>query len=260
MKDFKLRLKNMSKKKEHKNNTKIYTYDDSFQQLLSEIKKFKSTHFPKESNKIIKMTYFTRYLKYSKNTISNSKIDLIWSNNYFEDGFIEELEKFDVIDELLPKIMEILCGNFSSSKKIKKMRKYLPEQNLNSELYLKRKQCSFYSTKLYKTNKKILFCICLQKSCDEFAEAGIYFVTITDEPNIELKGSEYIKNNILNDEKFPSIEFDKCAFYINKEILFSKEVKDSLSNNIIVSYPVKKIPLEKIIIFKRELINKKIKD
>ena len=105
--------------------------------------------------------------------------------------------------------------DFTNSKKIHKMLKYLKDYENKSNIYLKQKLCSFYSIQLYNSNKKILFCNCLQNDENvkyKTASAFIYFISITEENNFENYALDFINKYIFaDDEKYPYVEFDKSG-------------------------------------------------
>ena len=88
--------------------------------------------------------------------------------------------------------------------------------------------------------------------------AFIYFISITEEYNIEKYALDFINKYIFeDDEKFPYVEFDKSGYFMSKDLLFSDKKKDNI-NNIEVFFPLKNLSIEKKTIFKTEIINKKI--
>ena len=261
-KQIKEKVKNKAKDKDknkEKNEEIIYNFDECYEKLYYEIKNIKSKFFKKDSNKILKTIYFTKYIESINYSLENSKIILLWMKNYFLKQFLAELELYTEYEEPIKKIIEVLCGNFSNSKKIQKFLKYLKDYENESNIYLKQKLCSFYSIQLSNNNKKILFCISLVKdenTKNKTASSHIYFVSITEEWNFEKYALDFINNYILlDDEKFPYVEFDKSGYFMTKELLFSDT---KIYNNIEVCFPLKNISLEKKTIFKTEIINKKL--
>ena len=254
----KLKNKGIDKNIESKNPDNCYNFDDCYEKLIFEIKNFKAKNFKKDSKKIFKLLYFTKYIESIEYSLSNSKISFLWKNNTFMTNFLTELELYEDFNEPIIKIVEVLCGNFSNSKKIQKMLKYLKDYENESNIYLKQKLCSFYSIQLSKNNKKILFCICLQKDENikvNTASSHIYFVSVTEERNFDKIGLDFINKYILKDDKnFPYIEFDKSGYFMTKELLF-KDRKNY--NNVEVCFPLQNLSLEKRTIFKTEIINNK---
>ena len=110
-------------------------------------------------------------------------------------------------------------------------------------------------------NKKILFCILLQNdenTKNKTDSAFIYFISITEEYNIEKYALDFINKYIFEDnEKFPYVESDKSGYFMGKDLFFSDKKKDNI-NNIEVFFPLKNLSIEKRTIFKTEIINKKI--
>ena len=253
--------KNKTKVKCRNNNAiKIYNFDEYYDKLYNQIKDFKRKNLKKESNKILKTSYLTRYIKSLDYCLQNSKINFLWSQHTFLNQFLSELEFYPELEAPAKKIVEILCGNFSNSRKIKKMAKFLKDYENESNIYLNQKLCSFYSIQLpSNNNKKILFSICLQNdenSNPRTASAYIYFLSYTEEWNFEKKALDFINNYILkDDEKFPLVGFDKSGYFMTQELLFSEKKKES---DIEICFPLKNIKTEKRTIFKTEIINKKI--
>ena len=258
MKSIKIKEKKKNKAKENNLNT-IYHFNENYEKLNYEIQNFKSKNFKKDSNKVLKIKYFTKYLESLNYSLENSKITFLWNKHFFLNQFLSELEIYPKYEEPITKIIEVLCGNFSNSKKIQKMLKYLKDYENESNIYLKQKLCSFYSIQLFNSNKIILFCICLQNdnnSNPKTGSANIYFVSITEEWNFEKDALDFINKYIFSDdEKFPYIEFDKSGYFMSKELLFSDIKKD---NCIEVCFPLKNILTEKRTIFKMDIINGKM--
>ena len=242
------------------NNSIINNSELCYEKILYEMKNIKAAYFRKESNKTLKTSYFTKYIENSGYSLENKKISFIWSGNTFLKKFLSQLELYPDFEESIKKIIEILCGDFSSSKKIKKFLKYVNDYENESNIYLCQKLCSFYSIQLKNNNKKkILFCICLQKdenTIQNTASAYINFISLTEEWNFEDDANEFINKYILSDdEKYPFVEFDKSGFFMTKELLFN-EVKKV--NNKEICYPLKNLSINNKTIFNTALINKKI--
>ena len=175
-------------KEKDKKESSIYNFEENYEKLFYEIKNFKSKNFKKESNKVLKTIYFTKYLESLNYSFKDSKIRFLWDKHLFLNQFLSELEIFPEYEDPIKKIIEVLCGNFSNSKKIVKFLKHLKDYENEANIYLNQKLCSFYSIQLINNNKKILFCICLQKdenSRPKTASANIYFISLTEEWNFE---------------------------------------------------------------------------
>ena len=65
-----------------KDNT-LYNFNECYEKLLNEIKNFKAKNFKKESNKIMKTIYFTKYIESINYSLRNSKISFLWSDHTF---------------------------------------------------------------------------------------------------------------------------------------------------------------------------------
>ena len=245
------------KKEENTAKNDINLYEQYYERLLSEIQLYKNKYYKKESNKNFKTLYFSKFIESNGYTLNLSKINLIWLNHTFLSGFLKDLEEYPDYEQPIKNIIKILCGDFNKAQKIHKMQKYLRDYEKEINIYLKQKLASFYYIKLSKYNKHILFSICLQK--DNYTEkktasAYIYFISITQEWNFEDICLNFINNNILiDDNKFPYLEFDKTGFFMNKEILF-RNIKEDIKTQI--CYPLNDISFEKIKIFNTEYINK----
>jgi adenylate kinase family enzyme len=242
------------------NNNIINNCEQWYEKILNEMKNIKANYFRKESNKTLKTSYFTKYIENSGYSLENKKMPLIWSMNTFLKKFLSQLELYIEFEEPIKKIIEILCGDFSSAKKLKKFMNYLNDYENEPNIYLIQKLCSFYSIQLKNNNKKkILFCICLQKdenTVQNTASAFLYFISLTEEWNFEDDAHEFINKYVLSDdEKYPFVEFDKSGFFMTKELLFS-EVKKV--NNKEICYPLKNLSIDNKTIFNTALINKKI--
>ena len=256
-----MRKKDKQKNKSiDKENNNIYDFNKCYEKLFNEIKNFKAKNFRKESKKSFKTIYFTKYIESIDYSLINSNISFLWSNNIFLEKFLSELELYPDLIEPLEKIVEVLCGNFSNSKKIQKMQKYLKTYEYESNIYLKQKLCSFYSIKLLNNKKQILFCICLktdENSNSKTVSSFIYFLAITEEWNIEKESIDFIQNNILSDdENFPYMEFEKSGFFIAKDLLFNNKK----INDIEICFPIKSITVENNTIFKFDIIPDKKKE
>ena len=243
-----------------KDNNSSYNFNECYEKLLNEVKNFKAKNFKKESNKIIKTIYFTKYIESIDYSLGNSKISFLWSNHIFLEQFISELELYPEFEEPAIRITEILCGNFSNAIKKKKMLKYIIDFEYEPNIYLTQQLCSFYSIQLSKNNLRILFSICLKndENCNsKTASAYIYFISITEEQNLEKSGLTFIKDYILKySDDFPLIQFDKSGLFMSKELLANyRKDKDG---NLEIYFPVKHLSTENRTIFKTEIINKKI--
>ena len=80
-----------SKQKEKSNITSkdntLYIFNECYEKLLNEVKNFKAKNFKKESNKIMKTIYFTKYIGSINYSLRNSKISFLWSNRTFLEQF-----------------------------------------------------------------------------------------------------------------------------------------------------------------------------
>ena len=242
------------------NSNIINNTEQCYEKILNEMKNIRATYFRKESNKTLKTSYFTKYLEISEYSLENKKMPFIWPKNTFLKKFVSQLESNLDYEEPIKKIIEILCGDFSNTKKLKKFMNYLNDYEKDPNIYLCQKLCSFYSIQLKNANKKkILFCICLQKdenSVQNTASAFLYFISLTEEWNFEDDANEFINKFVLSDdEKYPFVQFDKSGFFMTKELLFS-EVKKI--NNKEICYPLKNLSIDNKTIFNTALINKKI--
>ena len=252
----------INKEKKHNNDNNIINISEQcYEKILKEMKNIKANYFKKESNKILKTSYFTKYIENSGYSLENKQMPFIWSRNTFLKKFLSQLELYLDFEEPIKKIIEILCGDFSSSKKIKKFLNYLNDYEKDPNIYLCQKLCSFYSIQLKNNNnkQKILFCICLQKdenTLENTACSSLYFISLTEEGNFEEAANEFIYKFILSDdEKYPFVEFDKSGFFMSNELLFSEQKK---VNNKEICYPLKNLPIDNKTIFNTALINKKI--
>ena len=241
-----------------KDNT-LYNFNECYEKLLNEIKNFKAKNFKKESNKIMKTIYFTKYIESINYSLRNSKISFLWSNHTFLEQFISELEPYPEYEEPAKRITEILCGNFSNAINKKKMLKYLIDYENESNIYLTQQLCSFYSIQL-SNNLRILFSICLKNDesyNSKTASAYIYFISITEEQNLEKRGLAFINDYVLKySDDFPLIQFDKSGFFMSQELLFNN--KKDKDGNVEICFPLKHLSTENRTIFKTEIINKKI--
>ena len=95
------------------------------------------------------------------------------------------------------------------------MLKYLIGYENESNIYLTQQLCSFYSIQL-SNNLRILFSICLKNDesyNSRAASAYIYFISITEEQNLEKRGLAFINDYVLKySDDFPLIQFDKVDF------------------------------------------------
>ena len=243
-----------------KDNT-LYSFNECYEKLINEVKNFKAKNFKKESNKILKIIYFTKYIESIDYSLRNSKISFLWSNHIFLKQFVYELESYPEFEEPVQRIIEVLCGNFSNSKKIKKLYKYLNDYDIENEsnIYLTQKLCSFYYIRLSNNNLRIFFCICLKidENCSKTASAYIYFISLSEEWNFEKRGLDFINNYISEDDNFPLIEFDKSGFFMSKELLFNDRKDKNKDGNAEICFPLKHLSTHNSSIFKTEIINKK---
>ena len=252
----------INKEKKHNNDNNIINISEQcYEKILKEMRNIKANYFKKESNKTLKTSYFTKYIENSGYSLENKQMPFIWSRNTFLKKFLSQLELYLDFEEPIKKIIEILCGDFSSSKKIKKFLNYLNDYEKDPNIYLCQKLSSFYSIQLNNNNnkQKILFCICLQKdenTLENTACSSLYFISLTEEGNFEEAANEFINKFVLSDdEKYPFVEFDKSGFFMSNELLFSEQKK---VNNKEICYPLKNLTIDNKTIFNTALINKKI--
>ena len=233
-------------------------YEQSYERLFFEIKNFKNKYYKKESSKQFKTLYFTKFIESNNYSLNLSNINLIWSNHIFEPEFLSDLNKYPDYEQPIQYILKLLCGDFSKSIKIHKMQKHLRDFEKKINIYIKQKLASFYSIKLSKDKKHILFSLCLQN--DEYsqnitASVYLYFISITEEWNFDNICLDFINNKILtNDDKYPFIEFDKTGLFMSKELIFQNTKNE---NCIKINFPLNNLSTEKSKIFKTEIINKK---
>jgi hypothetical protein len=189
----------------------------------------------------MKTTYFTKYIESLDYSLKNSKISFLWSNHTFLEQFISELESYPELEEPAIRITEILCGNFSNAIKKKKMFKYIIDFENEPNIYLTQQLCSFYSIQLSKNNLRILFSICLKndENCkSKTASSYIYFISVTEEQNLEKCGLSFIKDYILQyEDDFPLIQFDKSGLFMSKELL--SNIRINKDDNQEIYFPLK---------------------
>ena len=207
--------------KTNKKDNNSNLYEQSYERLFYELKNFKNKYYKKESNKSFKTLYFTKYVESLGCTLNLPNINFIWANHIFQSAFLSDLENYSDYEQPIQNILKILCGDFDKSVKIQKMQKYLRDYEKEVGIHIKQKLASFYSIKLSKDNKHILFSLCLQ--CDEYsqkktASVYLYFISITEEWNFDNICLDFINNIILDDdEKFPYVEFDKTGLSQNPD-------------------------------------------
>ena len=136
------------KKKQSKAKTK---YEENLETLLREVTHYKRTNFKKETRNGIKTKHFLKYFESCNNSFMNTPLDLVWCFNYLTEKFLEDISSIDY-EEIIPLIIQLLCGDFKNTNKKKKM------VDLRQE---NQKICSFYLLPLNpKSNQNILFSLC----------------------------------------------------------------------------------------------------
>ena len=121
------------------------------------------------------------------------------------------------------------------------MIKYIIDFEYEPNIYLTQQLCSFYSIQLSKNNLRILFSICLKKDENiklNTASSYIYFISLTEEQNLEKNGLTFIKDYILKyGDDFPLVQFDKSGLFMSKELLTNNR-KDK-DGNLEIYFPLK---------------------
>lgn len=69
-------------------------FEQCKERLLNEIQNFKKKYHKKESNKLFKTLYFSKYIESIGYTLNFSEINLIWSNHIFQPEFLKNLEEY----------------------------------------------------------------------------------------------------------------------------------------------------------------------
>ena len=229
----------------------IYNYNSCINILLGEIKKYyqnqeRKGKKRKKKDEPSQMTKFINYIQSINGTFSGSKAQFLWNKNKLSKNFITLLNDFS-FDDIIPKIIEILCGNFTKAEK-----KHISDKN--------KKPVIFYLIPLNNL-KYILFSICIRKDFNNksLGYEYIYFLSICEENQYKKNAEDFI-NKITKEEKnskFPEVPFDKIGLYSNHNMFFEKIKKDEITN-IEICFPVNKIELYHEIIFDKIVQNKNI--
>jgi len=220
-------------------------YEENLLLLEREVKNYKHDNFKKETRNIIKIKHFLKYFESCNNSFMNTPLNLVWPFNHLTQTFLEDISNFEY-DDIIPKILQLLMGDFNGSTKKKKL------ANLRNPI---QKICSFYFLPIKpKSNDNILFCLCLEG--EYCPSSSIYLLSISSNWNYEEIAEEFLEK-INNDKSFPLVEFDQNGLFLVDEILFSHKEKDELSGSIIC-YPLKRVNTYNNTVFKTTLIHKKM--
>ena len=176
----------------------IYNYNSCINLLLGEIKKYyqnqeRKSKKRKKKDEPSKMTKFINYIQSINGTFSGSKIQFLWNKNKLSKNFIASLNNYS-FDDIIPKVIEILCGNFTKAKK-----KYISDKN--------KKPVIFYLLPLNNLNN-ILFSICIRKDINNksLGYEYIYFLSICEENQNKKYFQNFIKllhkKKIINSLKY----------------------------------------------------------
>ena len=229
----------------------IYNFNNCLKVLIGEIRKYsqsKELKSKKKKKEESKMTQFVKYLCSLNRSFFQSKMKLLWPKNKFTKNFMNSLENFS-FDEIIPLIIEILCGNFSKAKKL-----FISDEN--------NRPIIFYLLPI-NDKKNILFSICIRIDYNNksFANEYIYFLAITEECEYKNYIEEF-QNKInleKNKNKYPEIKFDKIGLYSNHNMFFEKVVKDEITK-LDICFPVKKIELYHEIVFDKNNVSGGLKN
>ena len=218
----------------------IYEYNSCMQLLIGEVKILN-----KKLKKLSPMEKFINYMISINGTFIHSKMKLLWTKNKLTKFFLESIKDYD-FNDIVPLIIEILCGNFSKAKK-----KFISDKN--------NKPIIFYLIPFNK-NQNILFNICIRADLrnDSIAHEYIYFMTICEESEFKEYTEKFINKISLekNKNKFPEVPFDKIGLYSNYNMFFKKIEKDE-KEKLDICFPIENIILIKEIIFDKIIPNKK---
>ena len=218
-------------------------YKENLSILLREVTYYKHANFKKETRNIIKTKHFLKYFESCHNSFLYTPLEFVWCLNDLSKQFLEDISDLEY-EEIIPLIIQLLCGDFKNAVKKKKL------IDLNQD---KQKLCSFYLLPLNKTkNKNILFALCLKGA--KFVSSIIHFLSISTNLDFEEKALNFL-DEINKDKNYPIVDFDKNGIYLVDVILFSHKEKDTFSDTIIC-YPLKKLNLEDRKVFRIVYINK----
>ena len=228
------------KKKQSKQKSK---YEENLSILLREVTYYKHANFKKETKNIIKTKHFLKYFESCNNSFMNTPLDFVWCFNYLTEKFLEDISSLNY-EEIIPLIIQLLCGDFKNTKKKKKM------VDLKKE---NQKICSFYLLPLNpKSNQNILFSLCLKGK--QKISSEIHLLSMSTNWAFEEVAQEFL-DKINNDKNYPLIDYDKNGIYLVDEILFSH--KENI-NDTIICYPLKNIDITENKIFDSKKIGGKI--
>ena len=216
-------------------------FEENLSILLREVTHYKHTYFKKETKNIIKTKHFLKYFESCNNSFMNTPLELIWCFNYLKPKFLDDISELKY-EEIIPLIIQLLCGDFKNAIKKKKM------VDLRQE---NQKICSFYLLPLSpKSNQNILFSLCLKGKKNVSSE--IHFLSISTNWDFEETSQEFL-NEINEDDNYPLVNFDKNGIYLVEDILFSHKEKENI-NNTFIYYPLKNIDITENTIFETKII------
>ena len=218
-------------------------YEENLSLLLREVTHYKHSNFKKETKNIIKTKHFLKYFESCNNSFMNTPLNLVWCFNNLTEKFLEDISKLEY-EEIIPLIIQLLCGDFSNAIKKKKM------VDLRQE---NQKICSFYLLPLNpKSNKNILFSLCLKGS--KLVSSEMHFLGITTNWDFEELAQKFL-DKVGGDNNFPLVDYDKNGIYLVDEILFSH--KENI-NGVDICYPLKNIDINENKIFESKKIHGQI--
>ena len=214
-------------------------YEENLSILLREVTHYKHTYFKKETKNIIKTKHFLKYFESCNNSFMNTPLELIWCFNYLKPKFLDDISELKY-EEIIPLIIQLLCGDFKNAIKKKKM------VDLRQE---NQKICSFYLLPLSpKSNQNILFSLCLKGKNTVSSE--IHFLSISTNWDFEETAQKFL-DKIKEDNNYPLVNFDKSGIYLIEDLLFSH--KDNIDRTFIY-YPLKNVDITENTIFETKII------
>ena len=149
-------------------------YEENLSILLREVTHYKHTYFKKETRDIIKIKHFLAYFESCHNSFMNTPIQPVWCLSFLTKKFLEDISQL-TYEEIIPLIIQLLCGDFSNAVKKKKL------VDLRKE---NQKLISFYLLPLNKkSNQNILFSLCLKGA--KSPSSTIHFLSIATNWNFE---------------------------------------------------------------------------
>ena len=171
----------------------IYNYNNCINVLIGEIKRYNQNNEAKKKklkkrDQLTQMSKFILYINSLNRTFIGSKMKLLWGKNKITKNFITLIKNYS-FDDIIPLMIEILCGNFSKTKK-----KFIADTN--------NKPIIFYLIPFNK-NKSILFSICIRADINNknIGYEYIYFISICEENEFKIDSEDFI--NKLNKEENP---------------------------------------------------------